>query len=188
MADRNNVLTDIENRIFYLSDDIEISTISQINFQLIKILNEDDKQEKEKVEYTRKPIHLFINSFGGNVYDMWSLVDILLNSRTPIYTYCTGYAMSAGFFIFLAGEKRSATPHATFLYHQTIDWLGKKKYQDLAEYKDESEFVQLELEKYIIKQTKITQEELEKIRLCKKDWYIHSDEALKLGIINNLII
>ena len=114
MADKSNVLIDTEKRIFYLSDNIEVSTISQLNFQLIKMLEEDDKQEQEKKEYKRKPIHLIINSFGGNVYDMWSLIDILLNSKTPIYTYCTGYAMSAGFIIFLAGEKRSATSHATF--------------------------------------------------------------------------
>ena len=187
MADKNNVLIDINNRIFYLSDSIEVSTISQLNFQLIKLLTEDDKQEKEKKKYERKPIHLFINSFGGNVYDMWSLIDILLKSKTPIYTYCTGYAMSAGFLIFLAGEKRSATPHTTFLYHQTSDWLGKKKFQDLVEYQEESEFAQLEIEKYIVERTKITKEKIEKIRLHKKDWYIHSNEALDLDIINNLI-
>ena len=118
---------------------------------------------------------------------MWSLIDILLRSRTPIYTYCTGYAMSAGFLIFLAGEKRSATPHATFVYHQTSDWLGKKKFQDLVEYQEEAEFAQLEIEKYVIERTKITKEKLEEIRLHKKDWYIHSDEALDLNIINNLI-
>lgn len=48
MSDKNNVLIDTEKRIFYLSDDIEVSTISQLNFQLIKILEEDDRQEKEK--------------------------------------------------------------------------------------------------------------------------------------------
>lgn len=187
MSDKNNVLIDTEKRIFYLSDDIEVSTISQLNFQLIKILEEDDRQEKEKKEYERKPIHLIINSFGGNVYDMWSLIDILLNSKTPIHTYCTGYAMSAGFLIFLAGEKRSATPHATFVYHQTSDWLGKKKFQDLVEYQEEAEFAQLEMEKYIIERTNITKEKLEEIRLHKKDWYIHLDEALELNIVNNLI-
>ena len=106
MADKSNVLIDTEKRIFYLSDDIEVSTISQLNFQLIKILEEDNKQEQEKKEYKREPIHLIINSFGGNFYDMWSLIDILLNSKTPIYTYCTGYAMSAGFYYFFSGRKK----------------------------------------------------------------------------------
>lgn len=30
---------------------------------------------------------------GGGVYDTWALIDIILNSKTPIYTYCAGYAI-----------------------------------------------------------------------------------------------
>ena len=43
------------------------------------------------------------------------------------------------------------------------------------------------MEKYIIERTKITKEKLEEIKLYKKDWYIHLDEALELNIVNNLI-
>ena len=187
MADRNNVLIDFNDRILYLSDDIEANTMSQINFQLIKILKEDDEQEKNKKEYTRKPIHIFINSYGGSTYDMWSLIDLITNSRTPIYTYCTGYAMSSAFLVFLAGEKRFATKHATFLYHQASDWLGRKKYQDLVEIKNESDFAQSEIEDFVIKRTKILKEQLEEVRFRKKDWYIHLSEALELEIVTHEI-
>lgn len=182
MADRNNVLVDSNNRLLYLSDDVGKETIGQINFQLVKLILEDDKQEKEKKEYERQPIHIFINSEGGNNRDMWSLVDIILNSKTPIYTYCSGYAMSAGFLIFLAGEKRFATKHATFLYHQLSAWENQT-YQGLVEYRKELE----EIEKFVQERTKITNEELQDIRIHKKDWYIHVDKALELNIITDLI-
>lgn len=187
MADRNNVLINSDNRIFYLSDEIEVNTMSQINFQLIKLLMTDDQQEKEKKEYKREPIHIFINSYGGSTYDMWSLIDLMISSKTPIYTYCTGYAMSSAFLIFLAGKKRFSTKHTTFLYHQASDWLGRKKYQDLVEITNESDFAQSEIEDFVIKRTKILKEQLEEIRFRKKDWYIHTPEALELGIVTHKI-
>lgn len=182
----NNVLIDNGNRLLFFSDDINEETISKISFQLILLLMKDDKQEKEQKEYKREPIHLFINSHGGNNCDMWSLIDIILNSKTPIYTYCTGYAMSAGFLIFLAGEKRFATEHTVFLYHQLSAWKNEK-YQNLIEFQQELDNEQFEIENFVSKRTNITKIKLEEIRLHKKDWYIHSNEAVELGIITDLI-
>lgn len=67
MANKDNVLANTNQRLLYLSDDIEVNTISHLNFQLLSLLAEDDIQEKEKRDYERKPIHLFINSRGGEV-------------------------------------------------------------------------------------------------------------------------
>lgn len=61
----------------------------------------------------RDPIKLYINSCGGTIYDMWALIDAIQNSKTPIHTYCMGYAMSAAFDIFLAGHKRYCYKHST---------------------------------------------------------------------------
>lgn len=185
MADRNNILIDNNNRIFYLCDTIDNNTVSQINFQLIKLLMEDDKQEKEKKEYKREPIHIFINSNGGHIDDAWSLIDLLLTSKTPIYTYCTGYALSAGLFIFLAGEKRFATKHALFLYHQ-ICFSTNQKYQDSVEYRQQIDLDQNAIEKFVQDRTDITEEKLQEIRFRKKDWYIHLKEALELNIATNI--
>lgn len=187
MASKDNVLININQRLLYLSDNIDVNTISTLNFQLLSLLAEDDIQEKEKRDYERKPIHLFINSCGGEVWDMWSLIDIILNARTPIYTYCTGYAMSAAFNIFLAGDKRFITPHATLLYHQISSW-DCKKYQDLVELRPELDKMQNDIENYIASRTSITLEKLEDNRIHKKDWYIHDKEALRLDIATSIIV
>ncbi len=187
MAKKENVLVNSNKRLFYLSDNIDNETIAQLNFNLIYLLNEDDEKENEQKNYERTPIRLFINSRGGNVYDMWSLIDIMLNSRTPIYTYCTGYAMSAAFQIFLAGSKRFTSNHATFLYHQSSGGMHGK-YQDIIDYsKEEWEWVQSKIEEYVSSRTKITTEMLKDNREHKKDWYIHSDEALALCVATDVI-
>ena len=186
MANKENVLVNTSKRIFYLSDNISNETIAQLNFNLIYLLNEDDEKENEQKNYERKPIKIFINSRGGNVYDMWSLIDIMLNSKTPIYTYCTGYAMSAAFEIFLAGSRRFTSNHATFLYHQTNNGMYGK-YQDVIDNQEEWEWVQNRIEEYVASRTKITTEMLKYNREHKKDWYIHTTEALHLGIATDNI-
>lgn len=182
----SNVLCNTEQRLFYLSDDIDSSSIGTMCFNLLKIINQDDKEELQKREYKREPIHIYVNSFGGEVYDMWALVDIMENSRTPIYTYCTGYAMSAAFKIFLAGHKRYASKHATFMYHQ-MSCFRHGKYQDLVEDRTEMDWLNAEIEQYVIDHTKMTREYIDDIRAKKKDAYIHLREAIDLGIVDEVI-
>lgn len=183
---KENTYCNGESRLFYLSDDIDNSSIGQLCWSLIFQLQEDDKREEKEKDFKREPIKLYINSYGGNVYDMWALIDIILNSKTPIYTYCTGYAMSAAFKIFLAGHKRFASNHVTFMYHQMTCWR-KGKYQDLVEDRQEMDYLQKTIEEYVINRTKLTQTDMDNIREKKIDFYIHSEEALKLGIIDEII-
>ena len=182
---KDNVLFDSTKRLFYLSDSINVDTISQINFHLLQLLAEDAANEREKIDFERKPIHIFINSCGGDVFDMWSLIDIMITTQTPIYTYCTGYAMSAAFQIFLAGDKRFITPHTVFLYHQ-VSTTDYGKYQDLVENREELDITQTEIENFVLERTSITPEQLEDNRLHKRDWFIHTEEALKLNIAHVL--
>lgn len=182
----NNVFINTDKRLFYLSNDINNSTIGELNFYLLNILQEDDKNDEEQKNFTRKPIKIYINSYGGDVYDMWALIDIMLNAKSPIYTYCTGYAMSAAFQIFLAGSKRFASKHSTFLYHQTYHGYSGK-HQELIEDMNEFNYLQNDIESYVKNRTKITEKKLKEIREKKIDWYIHCDEALELGIVTDII-
>lgn len=186
MATSDNVYININKRIFYISDDIDNSSIGKICHNLIYLLDEDEKNFEEKKKYKREPIKIYINSYGGDIYDMWALIDLIQSSATPIYTYCTGYAMSAAFLIFLAGHKRYASKHTTFMLHQ-LSAYREGVYQQIMEDMTELDTLNSMSEQYIIERTKITQEQIDDIRNKKKDWYIHTSEALKLGIINDYI-
>lgn len=186
-SNRDNIDVDIDLRVFFLSDDIDNASIGKMCFQLLCLLKQDDKNEAEKKDFVRKPIHIYVNSGGGEVYDMWALIDIICTSKTPIYTYCTGYAMSAAFKIFLAGHKRFVSQHATLLYHQ-VSCYRFGKYQDLVEDRVEMDYIQSNLEQYVLRQTKITKKMLREIREKKIDRIFHVDEALKLGIAHELLV
>ena len=117
---------------------------------------------------------------------MWSLVDIMLQSKTPIYTYCTGYAMSAAFMIFLAGHKRIVTTHSTLMYHQLSQYISGK-YQDMVENQKETDWVQKASEDFVFDRTKITRKALKENREKKQDWIFHSEDALKYGIATGVV-
>ena len=186
MAKQDNILLNTDERIFYIHDDIDQNSMSRICYNLLYLLNEDNKKENKEKDFKREPIKIYINSNGGYVQDMWSLVDIMLNSKTPIYTYCTGYAMSAAFNIFLAGHKRFCTLHSTFMYHQ-MSCVRSGKYQELVEDREEMDCSQKMIEEYVIERTELTQADIDDIREKKKDFYIHSADALKWGIVDEVI-
>lgn len=186
MSAREDVLINVEKRLFYLSNDIDNETIGKLCFNLAYIIQEDDYNEQTQIGYVREPIKLFINSLGGSTYDMWALIDMMLNSKTPIYTYCTGYAMSSAFKIFLAGSRRFMSEHATLLYHQLSQYRSGK-YQDLIERNEDMIRCQEKIEEYVMSRTKITKEKLLEIREKKIDWFIYAEDAIELGVATDII-
>lgn len=187
MSNKDNVLLNIDKRLFYISDNIDNISIGRIAFNLLYLLQEDDEKESKEKDFIRNPIRIYINSCGGSVDDMWALIDIMINSKSPIYTYCTGYAYSAAFQLFLAGSKRFVSKHANLMYHQISCWRSGK-YQDLVEDRKEMDRYQAEIEYFVSSRTNITMDKLKEIREKKIDWYIHSEESLDIGVATDLII
>ena len=112
MASRDNVKIDRDNRVIVLSDNIDNNTAGAIQAYLLEVSLFDDSEDDSKKDYKREPIKLYINSCGGSVPDTWAIIDTIKSITTPVYTYCTGYAYSGGFLLFLSGEKRYGSKHA----------------------------------------------------------------------------
>ena len=149
LVSKDNVYINNKNRIFYLSDDTDNTSLGLINSSLLALIAKDDESErKSKGGFERKPIKLYINSYGGGIYNMWGLIDIIESSKTPIHTYCTGYAMSAAFMIFISGHKRFVSKHATLLYHQLFAYVDGT-YQDILETGEEYDYCQTEMESFL---------------------------------------
>jgi ATP-dependent Clp protease protease subunit len=108
------------------------------------------------------------------------------NSKVPVHTIVTGCAMSCGFLISIAGHKRFGYPKSTYLYHQVSSGtVGKAK--DMEEVVIETLRLQKMLEDHTLEYTKISAKKLEKVYKGKRDWFIDTDEALKLRIIDEVI-
>lgn len=186
MSTKSTIFSSKTDRLFYIYGDINARNCADIAYDISQLNYEDDEKEGKEKNYKRDPIKIYFNSFGGSVYDMWLLVDTILASKTPVYTYCTGYAMSAAFMIFIAGHKRYMSPHATLMYHQIYCWRSGK-YQDLVDDREQMDRLNEMMESYVIERTGLKKEDLKNIREKKKDTYFSAKEAKELKIIDSII-
>ena len=168
-------------RKLLLSEDITSSSVKDIIKEIMEINHDDDEKEAEYKDWERKPIKLFINSFGGSVYDGLSLVDIIKQSKTPVHTISIGSSMSMGFWIYLAGHKRLVGEHTTLMFHDITGCVWDKT----AAFKQELNEM-LRLQKIICEEitntSLIKQEALDDYINRKAEWYIPADEAIKLKL------
>lgn len=187
MASRENIFINEEKRTIYIHDDIDQNSMSKVCYSLLSILSTDQEKEDKEKNFERQPIKIYINSSGGYVDDMWALVDIMLNSKTPIYTYSTSYADSCGFLIFIAGTRRFITKHTAMMCHQFSSAICRTTYQGIKEYVKEWDRLWKDFEEYICSRTKITKERLQEVREKKLDWYIYSEESIELGVATDIV-
>jgi len=166
------------SNILYLTEqDQENNNVDSIIKSILEV-NESNK--------TSSPIKLYINSYGGDVYQFFGLIDVILASKTPVYTYTLGAAMSCALLVALAGHKRFAYKHSTFMYHQISlgEWdVAKNLEEDLIETKRLHKLI----EELVLDKTTITKEQIEDVHNHKRDWYISPGEALKYKIIDQII-
>ena len=72
------------------------------------------------------------------------------------------------------------------MYHQ-VSSVAVGKVKDLEEDVIETKRLQKMIEEITIENTKITEKKLEKIYKTKKDWFMDSEEALKLKVIDEIV-
>ena len=173
-----------KERVIHLNEDISSYTIENI-VPLIQKINMEDDLANIPVE-DRKPINLYVTSFGGEAYSGWHVVSIIENSKTPVYTHCLGYAMSMGLPIFLAGKKRFLGRYSTLLYHELRGGIEGTR-QEVKRLDKEYDRLQKIYDDYIILKTTVTQEILDEHQDRVSDWYISAEVAGQYSFYDELV-
>ena len=171
-------------RKFLLSSKISNETVQKAIDFIMEINRDDDLKEKEYIDWKREPILLYINSFGGSVYDDLALVDIIQESKTPVYTIVIGSAMSMALWIFLAGKKKFIGKNATLMFHD-ISQSIQDKIEGIKNELNEDLRLRNMLINKIVSTTAITEKQLNDYIARKAEWYIPADEAIKLKIADS---
>lgn len=169
-------------RKLYLNDEIT-PEIGQLFLEKIQFWNADDEFAEVPVE-ERVPIQIYINSPGGDLTTTMMIVDLIKNSKTPIWTVVTGIAYSGGFFIAIAGHKRIGYKHSSYLFHEGSGATAgdaHKISQWASYYKN---ILLKQIKAHVIESTKIDNNLYERHK--KDDWYLDASKAKKLNIIDEI--
>ena len=102
----------LRERIVFLSGEVNDDMASLVCAQLLFL----------EAENPKKPIDLYINSYGGVVTSGLAMYDTMQFIKAPVRTLCVGTARSMGSFLLMAGEpgERAALPNASLHVHQPL--------------------------------------------------------------------
>lgn len=130
------------------------------------------------------PIKLYINSDGGEVFGALSIIDRIRSSKVPVHSYVEGLVASAATLISVSCHKRYMHKHAVMLIHQVSSWFTGTHENFKDEYKNLEVLMDL-LQNVYLKNAKFNEEELKE--LLKRDLYLTANDALKYGLVDEII-
>lgn len=173
-------LKDLKERKLFLNRDINQASVASVAHSILQFNRDDKNIPPEK----RTPILLYLVSNGGEVDSGFELIDIIQNSKTPVYTINLGYWYSMGFLIGIAGHKRYATANSKILMHDGSYFV----YNSGAKAQDQMKFqrkVEERVKKYILSRSNIAEEEYDS--KYSSEWYLYADEAKEKGFIDYIV-
>ena len=177
--DLRDFYRDEEDRIFWLDANVDDCTLD-----LVKMIIRCNRMDKDRVVEERTPIKIMINSGGGDVQVMMTIIEAIKISKTPIYTVCFSSAMSAAAEILAAGHKRYALPGTCIMVHSGSCSYGGTMEQ-AESYKKYVDFLTKRATDEFLANTKINAKTLKK--KGASDWYMNENEALENGVIDKII-
>ena len=175
---------------YYLYSDITIESV----MGLLKFIKSAEKRwnnfllensnivEKEEP----KPLKVFINSEGGEIFAAIPLIDAISNSKIPIHTYIEGIAASAASLISMAGHKRFITTNSFMLVHELRTGV-EGTYSNLTDERENCDKLMNVITNFYKKKTsvKFSNEMLQSI--LKRDLILSSNECLEYGLVDEIV-
>lgn len=132
-------------------------------------------------------IPVVIDSYGGYVDALLSMVDIVKSSTKPVITFATGKAMSCGAVLFTCGERRYIGNYTRLMIHDVASgsWgkVGKLKVS-VKETKRLNKVIYDIMEKNIGKGKGYLGKIVEKKN--REDWFLTAKQAVKHNIATDI--
>ena len=137
----------------------------------------------------QKVIPIVIDSYGGQVYSLMSMISTIKNSELPIATIVQGKAMSCGAILFSFGEegRRFMDPNATVMIHDVSSGqLGKV--EEVKAAAKESDRLNQIVYKMMAQNCGKADNYFLKLVDKKKhaDWFLDAEECKSHGLANHL--
>lgn len=136
---------------------------------------------------SKEPIYLHITSFGGSAYEMFGIVDLIRNAKSPIHTICTGKSMSAAVPLLAMGYKgeRKIGKYSTIMLHEVSN-MSWGKFYELQNEVIETKRIQENYLEILCEHTKIPKNKFLKIFESHKDTYLTAKDAIELKVADKI--
>jgi len=155
------------------------------------ISQKDPKDPESDQVIVARSIAMMVSTHGGTASDMFSILDIMdmVKERTcDIETFGIGKVMSAGVPILAAGTKgkRKVGRNCRIMLHNVMAGTGGTIFSMENEL-EEIKWIQERYIETLANYTKLTPSKIKKILKSQKDVYISAEEAIKMGIADEII-
>ncbi|MEE1082688.1 MAG: ATP-dependent Clp protease proteolytic subunit [Paludibacteraceae bacterium] len=168
-----------QDRVYILDTAIDDSTL-----ELVKYIVRCNKEDAGKPTEERKRILIMIDSPGGSVEVLASLIGAIKISKTPVWTccYCTAYSAAAD--LLACGHKRFAFPMTSMMFH-----AGSAYYQgsqnEINSAKKFFDSMGKRVTDEVNSRTKFDNKFLKKLKT--DDMYMNEEDALQYAVIDEIV-
>jgi len=168
----------IPESVLYLVGEIAEYSLFDFMTKVRTIIRERDESYKDEA------LNLIINSPGGDVSEMFGIIDFMELIDTKVNTICRGSAQSAGAIILACGTgQRAASKHSTIMFHQGSTF-SQGKLSDVRAGLEYSKSVEAKIYTLLGEKTKKPANWWEE--KMKSDFYLTAEDALELGVIDTI--
>jgi len=169
----------LENSVFFLSGEITEENVSDC----IRWITYENLAHSEN-----KLLTLYVNTYGGDLYQAFALIDMMRTSRYPIRTIGIGAVMSAGFLIFASGTRgeRIVARNTGLMCHQYSDEVGGK-HHDLKASLKEGENCNRKMMDILTGATGLTAARVRAKLLKATDVFLTAQEAVDLNVADHIL-
>ena len=178
------VESEIVMRTVGLFSEIQEEPVAEIVHALM-YLDETNKDKEDK-----EPIEFYLSTYGGSADDMFALYDIMKNiqKRTEIHTFGVGKVMSAGVPLLACGTKgkRKIGRNCRIMIH-SVSAGNQGNIHDLVNELEAVEELQKMYINCLVTETKMTKSQLKKMLKRKVNVYLSAEQAIKLGIADEIL-
>jgi len=171
----------LDSRTFFLTGDIEEDNVGEAIKWLLYENMEDPVEGEDKI------LTMYVNSYGGDLYQAFALIDIMRRSRYPIATVGIGAIMSAGFMIFASGSKgaRFVGENTGIMCHQ-FSGGTEGKYHDIKAMSKENDSMNQRMLKILAEASGLPERQIKSKLLGPTDVWLSSQELVELGIADQV--
>lgn len=167
----------LEDRIIFLSDEINDTTANVVIAQLIYLEGKNPD----------KDIYLYINSPGGSVTAGIAIYDTMNYIKCDVATICVGMAASMGAFLLSSGTKgkRYALPNSEIMIHQPLGG-AQGQASDIEIQAKHIKIIKEKLNNILSENTGKSLSQIEKD--TDRDNFMSAEQAKEYGLIDEIFV